>query len=149
MLINKISAYYKSIKRQGLGLKHCDDSKAFIEYSNDMQDAYKNIGVLHISKTQSIMNNLWRYDMITDMLNNKKFNRTTYLRKKTRHFSCFYYTIIFHSNEKCYTKFYAFFITTITTNKGNYSSNLIIHQILTLSTLLIFTRKYTANHIHF
>ena len=85
--------------------------------------------------------------MITDMLNNKKFNRTTYLRKKTRHFSCFYYTIIFHSNEKCYTKFYAFFITTITTNKGNYSSNLIIHQILTLSTLLIFTRKYTANHI--
>ena len=43
MLINKVSAYYQSIKRQGLGLKHCDDSKAFIEYSNDMQDAYKNI----------------------------------------------------------------------------------------------------------
>ena len=38
-----MSAYYKSIKVQGLGLKHCDDSKAFIEYSNDMQDAYKNI----------------------------------------------------------------------------------------------------------
>ena len=25
------------------GLKHCDDLKNFIEYSNDMQDVYKNI----------------------------------------------------------------------------------------------------------
>ena len=26
-----------------IGLKHCNDSKAFIEYSNDMDDIYKNI----------------------------------------------------------------------------------------------------------
>ena len=30
-------------KREKVGLDHFDDHKAFIEYSNDMQDAYKNI----------------------------------------------------------------------------------------------------------
>ena len=29
-------------KRESTGLKHFNDSKAFIEYSNDMQDFYKN-----------------------------------------------------------------------------------------------------------
>ena len=30
-------------KNENKGLKHFNDSKAFIEYSNDMQDVYKNI----------------------------------------------------------------------------------------------------------
>ena len=30
-------------KRESTGLKHYDDPKAFIEYSNDMHDVYKNI----------------------------------------------------------------------------------------------------------
>ena len=30
-------------KRESTGLKHFNDPKAFIEYSNDMQDGYKNI----------------------------------------------------------------------------------------------------------
>ena len=30
-------------KRESKGLKHLNDSKAFIEYSNDMDDFYKNI----------------------------------------------------------------------------------------------------------
>ena len=29
-------------KRESTGLKHFNDPKAFIEYSNDMQDVYKN-----------------------------------------------------------------------------------------------------------
>ena len=44
-------------KREKIGLKHYDDSKAFIEYSNDMKDVYKNIeewnlGKKHILKYQ-------------------------------------------------------------------------------------------------
>ena len=31
------------IKRESTGLKHFNDSKAFIEYSNYMDDIYKNI----------------------------------------------------------------------------------------------------------
>ena len=30
-------------KSEKVGLNHYDDPKAFTEYSNDMQDAYKNI----------------------------------------------------------------------------------------------------------
>ena len=30
-------------KRESTGLKHFNDSKTFIEYSNDMDDIYKNI----------------------------------------------------------------------------------------------------------
>ena len=30
-------------KRESTGLKRFNDSKAFIEYSNDMQDVYRNI----------------------------------------------------------------------------------------------------------
>ena len=30
-------------KREGVGIDHLNDPKAFIEYSNDMQDIYKNI----------------------------------------------------------------------------------------------------------
>ena len=30
-------------KRDSAGLKHCNVSKAFIEYSNDMDDVYENI----------------------------------------------------------------------------------------------------------
>ena len=30
-------------KRKTVGSKHCNDVKAFIEYSNNLQDIYKNI----------------------------------------------------------------------------------------------------------
>ena len=30
-------------KREGVGIDHFNDPKAFIEYSNDMHDVYKNI----------------------------------------------------------------------------------------------------------
>ena len=30
-------------KQENVGLKHCNDSKAFIEYSNDVDDIYENI----------------------------------------------------------------------------------------------------------
>ena len=37
-------------KRKSIGLKHFDDSKAFIEYSNDMQDVSENIDEYNIDK---------------------------------------------------------------------------------------------------
>ena len=37
-------------KREGIGLKHFNDPKAFIKYSNDMQDIYKNIKEYNIGK---------------------------------------------------------------------------------------------------
>ena len=38
-----IKYQYLINKREKVGLNHYDDPKAFIEYSDDMQDVYKNI----------------------------------------------------------------------------------------------------------
>ena len=43
-----ISLVFLINKREITGSKHFNDPKAFIEYSNDMQDAYKNIDEYNI-----------------------------------------------------------------------------------------------------
>ena len=43
--------HYLIKKREKVGLHHYDDPKAFIEYSNDMQDVYKNIEDYNPEKT--------------------------------------------------------------------------------------------------
>ena len=59
-------------KRKSIGLKHFNNPKAFIEYSNDMHDVYKNINDYNPHKENKIL--LVFYDMIADMINNKKLN---------------------------------------------------------------------------
>ena len=59
-------------KRERAGLKHLNDSKAFIEYSNDMDDIYKNIEEYNPNKKRKIL--IVFDDMIADMLSNKKLN---------------------------------------------------------------------------
>ena len=59
-------------KRENTALKHFNDSKAFIEYSNDMQDVYKNIDEYNTDKERKIL--IVFDDMIADMINNKKLN---------------------------------------------------------------------------
>ena len=41
-------------KRESVGLKHFNDPKAFIEYSNDMHDDYKNIDNCNLNKENKI-----------------------------------------------------------------------------------------------
>ena len=59
-------------KIESTGLKHFNDPKAFIEYSNDMQDVYKNIDEYNTDKERKILTVL--DDLIADMINNKKLN---------------------------------------------------------------------------
>ena len=59
-------------KREGVGINHFKDPKAFIEYSNDMHDVYKNIDDYNPDKENKI---LTIFDDITaDMIHNKKLN---------------------------------------------------------------------------
>ena len=53
-----------------MGLNHYDNPKAFIEYSNDMQDVYKNIDEYNTDKERKIL--IVFNDMIADMTNSKK-----------------------------------------------------------------------------
>ena len=59
-------------KREGVGINHFNDHKAFIEYSNDMQDVYKNIDDYNPDKENKIL--IVFDDMIADMIHNKKLN---------------------------------------------------------------------------
>ena len=59
-------------KREKVGLNHYDDPKAFIEYSNDMQDVSKNIDEYNIDREHKIL--IVLADMIADMINKKQLN---------------------------------------------------------------------------
>ena len=59
-------------KREKVGLNHFNDPKAFMEYSNDMQDVYKNIEDYNPVKKRKIL--IVFDDMIADMTNNNKLN---------------------------------------------------------------------------
>ena len=59
-------------KRESTDLKYLSDSKAFIEYSNNMNNIYKNIEEYNPNKKWKIL--IVFDDMIADMLSNRKFN---------------------------------------------------------------------------
>ena len=68
----KAKYQYLINKREGIGIDHLNDPKAFIEYSNDMHDVYKNTDEYNLDKDNK--NLIVFDDMIADMINNKNFN---------------------------------------------------------------------------
>ena len=59
-------------KRESVGINHFDDPKAFIKYSNDMRDVYKNIDDYNPDKENKIL--IVFDDMIADMIHDQKLN---------------------------------------------------------------------------
>ena len=55
-----------------MGINHFNNPKAFIQYSNDMHDVYKNIDDYNPDKENKIL--IVFDDMIADMIHNKKLN---------------------------------------------------------------------------
>ena len=79
-------------KREVAGIKHFNNSEAFIEYWNDMNDTCKNIEEDNPNKKRKTL--IAFDDKIADML--KKRNPiVTELFIIGKHFSCFYHTILF------------------------------------------------------
>ena len=86
-------------KIESIGLKHFNVPEVFIEHSNDMQDLYKNIDEYNKDKGRKI---LIVFGSIADIINNKKLNSiVTELFVRTKHFYCFYYTIILQGSKRC------------------------------------------------
>ena len=79
--IDKIYLYAKDLSeskyeyliknRENSGIKHVNDSKVFIEYSNTMDDVYENIDDYNPSRKRKILTIF--DDMIADIMTNKKF----------------------------------------------------------------------------
>ena len=59
-------------KCEKVGLIYFNDPKAFMEYSNDMQDVYKNIEDYNPIKKRKIL--IVFDDVIADMISNNKLN---------------------------------------------------------------------------
>ena len=79
--IDKIYLYAKDVnepkcqflikKREDVGIQHLNDSKAFIEYSQCMNDVYNNIDDHYPSRKRKLL--IAFDDMIADIMSNKKF----------------------------------------------------------------------------
>ena len=67
----KINQYLIN-KREEVRLDHFNDTKTFIEYSNDMRDVYKNIEDYNLGRERKIF--IVFDDIIADMINNKNLN---------------------------------------------------------------------------
>ena len=82
-VIDKIYLYAKDLSEpkyeylirncENAGIKHLNDSKAIIEYSDTMDDVYENIKNYNPNKNREIL--IVFGDMIADNMTNKKFNQ--------------------------------------------------------------------------
>ena len=68
----KAKYQYLINKREKVGLDYFKDPRAFMEYSNDTQDVYKNIEDYNPNKKRKIL--IVFDDMTSDMINNNKLN---------------------------------------------------------------------------
>ena len=64
--------HYLINMHENVGINHFDDPKAFIEYSNDMHNGYKNIDDYNPDIENKIL--IVLNDMIAEMIHNKKLN---------------------------------------------------------------------------
>ena len=80
-------------KREGVGINHFNDPKAFIEYSNDMHNVYKNTDDYSPDKENKIL--IAFDDMIADIIQNKKLNSIVidlFIRGRKLNFSLVFIT---------------------------------------------------------
>ena len=63
---------YLTNKREKVGLNHYDHLKAFMEYSDDMLDVYRNIEDYNPDKKRKVL--IVFDNLIADMITNKKLN---------------------------------------------------------------------------
>ena len=68
----KAEYQYLFNKQESTDLKHFNDSKAFVEYSNDMYDIYKNIEEYNPNESRKLL--IAFNDRIADMISNKKLD---------------------------------------------------------------------------
>ena len=126
--IDKIYLYAKDLSepkyeyliknRENAGIKHLNDSKAFIECSNTMNDVYENIDLYNPNRKRKIL--IVFDDMIADIMTNKKFQsiiKELFIRCRKLNISLVFFTqsyfavpkdvrlnstryLIYHNNNK-------------------------------------------------
>ena len=143
-------------KQEDVGTKHFNDSKAFIEYFNDMDDIYKNIEEYNPNKNHK--KKLFVFDDRTaDIVSSKNLNPIIielFIRVRKLNVSFVFITQSYFALPNNIiglfsTQYMKILLWKFQTNKNFYKLHLIIHQILTLKTLWIFTKNVLKNNIIF
>ena len=126
-------------KREGVGINHFKDFKAFIEFSNDMHDVYKNINYYNPDRENKIL--IVFDDMIADTIQNKKLNSKVtelFIRGRKLNISLVFITQSYFKVPKdVRLNTTHFFITKILSKRELQQIAIDIHQILRLKILLI------------
>ena len=155
--IDKIYLYAKDLSeskyehlinnRENAGIKHLNDSKAFIDCSNTMDDVYENIDHYNPNRKRKVL--FIFDDMIADILTNKNFQsiiKELFIRCRKINILLVFITQSVQKDVRLNSTHYL--ILKIT--KENYKIlQLIILQTLTIKILLKFTMNVKKNHITF
>ena len=109
--IDKIYLYEKDLsepkyellikKREGVGIKHLNDSNAFTECSNTMDDVYENIDNFNLNRKRLLV---VFDDMIADIMTNKKFQaiiKKLFIRCRKLNTSLVFITVLFFCSKRC------------------------------------------------
>ena len=104
----EVKYQYLFNKREKVCLKHYDDFKVSIRYSNDMQDVYEDIEEYNPSKRHTVL--ILFDDMIADMVSYKKINPiVTEVFIRILIFRLFLLHKHISNHKSCQTKFFALF----------------------------------------
>ena len=124
-------------KRESTDSKHFSDSKAFIEYSNNMDDISKNIEEYNLNEKQK--KSIVFDDIIADMLSNKELKKIVnelFIRGRKLNISPVFTTQSYFAVQKNISLNSTHYIIMKFPEKGNFNKlHIIIHQILTLKTI--------------
>ena len=121
-------------KSESTGLKYLNDLKAFIEYSNDMDDIYENIEEYNPNKKRKVL--IVFDDMIGDTLSNKKLNPIVtelFVRGRKLNVSLVVITKSYFAVPKRIRLNSTYYFVMKIPNKKELQQ-IIIHQMLTLKT---------------
>ena len=69
--LNEPKYWFLIKKRENIGIKHLNDSKAFIEYSQSKDDAYDDLNEYNPARKRRIL--ILFDDIIADIMTNEKF----------------------------------------------------------------------------
>ena len=96
-------------KREYAGIKHLNDTNAFIKYSNTTDDVYEIINDYNpIRKRKRII----VFDMISDIMTNKKIQaiiKELFIRCRNLIFHLLYHTVLSFCSKRCKIKFNTLF----------------------------------------
>ena len=158
--INKIYLYARDLSeskyeyliknRENAAIKHLNDSKAFIECSNTMDDVYENINDYNPNRRRKIL--IVFDDMIADIMTNKKFQailKELFIRCRKINISLVFIIQSYFSALKDVRLNSAHYSIMKINNKRELQNIAINLQTLIIKILLKFTENVQKNHIMF